>query len=278
MTKSLSPIPEGYRNITPYLVVRGVPVLLDFLKSAFQAQETIRAEEPNGRVSHAAVKLGDSLLEMGDIGGSERVPLLAGLHYYVRDADSVYNSAMRAGARSLYPPRQLDYGERGGGIEDPVGNHWFIATDTVGPTYRPAPLRDLNCYLSLKDAAPFLSFVESAFAAKILQRHEGDSGLIVHAKFQIGDTVVEISDAHGQWGPRTVALHYYTPDCDAVFTQALRAGAQILLPVTDQFYGDRAGGLIDNWGNHWYIATHQEDLSMEEIYRRASVGGSELAS
>jgi uncharacterized glyoxalase superfamily protein PhnB len=278
MTKSLSPVPEGYRNVTPYLVVRGVARLLGFLKSAFHAEETVRAEEPGGKISHAAVRLGDSMLEMGDVGGTEHQPLLAGLHYYVRDVDSVYNSAIQAGAKSLYTPRQMDYGDREGGVEDPAGNHWYIATHNAGSNYRPALLQDLNPSLSVKDAAGFLSFVQSAFGAKTLAKHETNTGTIGHAKFQIGDSVLELAEAHGQWGPRTVALHYYTPNCDDVFNPALRAGARILQPMKDQFYGDRGGGLLDNWGNHWYIATHIEDLSMDEIYRRASAGASQSAS
>jgi PhnB protein len=274
MTKSTSGLPTGYRNVTRYLVVQGVPRLLDFLESAFHAEETVRAEEPNGPVTHAAVKLGDSMLEMGDVGGTEQQPLLAGLHYYVPEVDSAYNSAIHAGANSLYPPKQMDYGERQCGIEDPVGNQWYIATYTVGPHYRPDPLQDLNSYLSVKDATPFLRFAQSAFNAKILQKHEDNSGLIAHAKFQIGDTVLELSESHRRWGPRPVALHYYTPDCDDVFAQVLRAGAKLYLPMKDQVYGDRAGGLIDNWGDHWYIATHLEDLTMGEIHRRASAEAS----
>jgi PhnB protein len=278
MTKSFAAVPEGYRNVTPYLVVHGVSRLLIFLKSAFHAEETVRAEEPGGKISHAAVKLGDSMLEMGDVGGTEHQPLLAGLHYYARDVDSVYNSAVQAGAKSLHAPRQMDYGDREAGVEDPVGNHWYIATHTAGSSYRPECLQDLNAYLSVKGASDFLSFVQSAFGAKILAKHEANTGTIAHATFQIGDTALEISDAHGKWGPRTIALHYYTPNCDDVFNQALRAGAKLYLPMKDQFYGDRGGGLIDRWGNHWYIATHTEDLSMDEIYRRASAGASKSAS
>jgi len=261
MTKSLSPVPQGYRNVTPYLVVRGVSRLLDFLKFAFHAEETTRAENPDGSISHAAVKLGDSMLEMGDVGGTEHEPLLAGLHYYVRDVDSTYNAAIHASAKSIYPPKQMDYGDREAGVEDPVGNHWFIATHTAGSSYRPALLQDLNPGLRVKDAAGFLSFVQSAFGARIPAKHEPKPGNIGHAKFQIGDTVLELAEAHGQWGPRAVALHYYTPNCDDVFNQALHAGAKLRLPMKDQFYGDRGGGLVDNWGNHWYIGATRSGCS-----------------
>jgi PhnB protein len=172
----------------------------------------------------------------------------------------------------------MDYGDRESGVEDPAGNHWYIATHTAGSSYHPALLQDLNPGLSVKDAAGFLSFVQSAFGAKNLAKHETNTGTIGHAKLQIGDTVLELAEAHGQWGPRTVALHYYTPNCDDVFNQALRAGAKILQPMKDQFYGDRSGGVLDRWGNHWYIATHLEDLSMDEIYRRATAEASKSAS
>jgi PhnB protein len=278
MTKSLSPVPEGYRNVTPYLVVRGVPRLLDFLKSAFHAEETVRADEPGGKISHAAVKLGDSMLEMGDVGGTEHQPLLAGLHYYVRDVDSVYNAAIQAGAKPLHDVREMPYGDREGSVQDPCGNSWFIATHQAGDSYRPKPLCDLNSYLSVKEAGKFIAFLQTAFNATLTQPLEDPQGTIKHACVSIGDTVLEVGEANPKSGPRTAALHYYTPNCDDVFNQALRAGAKLYLPMKDQFYGDRAGGLTDHWGNHWYIATHLEDLSMDEIYRRASAGASQSAS
>jgi PhnB protein len=269
MAAAAKGIPKGYRNITPYFVVRGVPRLLDFLRDAFDAKEIIRAVEADGRVMHAAVQIGDSMLEMGDIGGSESAEFPAQLHYYVRDADAVYQKALRAGAKSLYPPKDMPCGDLEAGVQDSCGNDWFVATHKSGSSYRPDLLQDVNAGVSLKDASRFLAFVEKAFGAMVLQKHEFQPGMIGHAKIRIGDTVVELSEAHGQWGPRATALHYYTGNCDTVFSQALAAGAKILWPVEDKLYGDRAGGLLDDWGNHWYISTHKEDLTLEEIRQRA---------
>jgi uncharacterized glyoxalase superfamily protein PhnB len=269
MTKSPHAVPEGYRNITPYLVVRGVPRLLDFLRDAFDAKETIRALDSDGRVMHAAVQIGDSMLEMGDVGGAESVEFLAQLHYYVREADAVYKKALRVGASSIYPPKDMPYGDHEAGVQDPCGNDWFIATYKPGRGYRPDLVQDVNASLSLKEAAGFLAFLEKAFGAVVLQKHESQPGVIGHAKVRIGETVLELSEAHGQWGPRATALHYYTENCDAVFSKALASGAKVLWPLEDKLYGDRAGGLLDDWGNHWYISTHKEDLTLEEVQRRA---------
>ena len=85
--------------------------------------------------------------------------------------------------------------------------------------------------------------------------------------------VAEVSEGRTPWGPRKVAHHYYVEDCDAVFAHSLANGCQQLQPMADQFYGDRSGSLLDSWGNHWYIASHLEDLTTEEIAQRAAAAG-----
>ena len=273
MTKAKSAIPEGYHSVMPYLVVRGVGKLLDFLKEAFEAQEITRSTAEGREIVHAATRIGDSVVEMGDPGGTEW-PLMPGaLHYYVKDADAAYQRALKSGAKSLYEPRKMDYGDREGGIQDPCGNDWYIATHLNGTSYLPPLLRDVNPGASLTDAAAFLEFVSKAYAAEIVAKHLNPAGAVGHAKLRLGDTVVEISEAHGQWGPRPVALHYYAEDCDRLFEQAVAAGAKVLQPMADQFYGDRGGSLLDAWGNHWYIARHSEDLTPEEIAERAAAAG-----
>ncbi len=270
MTKSNSPIPAGYRNITSYLVVRGVATLLDFLHHAFHSDGLIRTPEPDGSITHAAVKIGDSILEMGETGGVQHDPLPGQLHHYLRDVDSAFQRAIAAGAKSLYEPSAMPYGDREAGIEDPSGNQWFLATHSAHSSYRLSHLYDLTAGVRVKDAREFLSFVQSAFNASIVLKQLNPAGKFSHAAFKIGDSVLECGEAHGEWGPRTCALHYYTENCDAVFNRALSAGAKLFLPMKDQFYGDRSGGVIDAWGNHWYIATHLEDLTLEEIRQRAA--------
>jgi PhnB protein len=94
-----------------------------------------------------------------------------------------------------------------------------------------------------------------------------------HAKVRIGDSILECSEAHGEWGPQTATVHLYVPDVDAVYERALKAGTTSLSEPKDQFYRERSGGVMDEWGNNWYVATHKETLTKEEVEKRASAQG-----
>lgn len=120
-------IPEGFGTITPYLVVDGVARLLDFLREAFGAEELGRYPAPDGRIMHAAVRIGDSILEMGEP-PVESPPMPCSLHLYVEDAEAVYARAIESGGVSLYQPDLKPYGDLEGGVRDPSGNVWYIAT------------------------------------------------------------------------------------------------------------------------------------------------------
>jgi PhnB protein len=123
----VKPVPDGFRTVTPYLVVEDVPRLIDFLKAAFGAVETERVDGPGGRVAHAEVRIGDSIVMMG--GAMERFPAIQTMLYvYVPDADAVYGQALQAGATSVMEPANQFYGDRSGGVKDPAGNTWWIAT------------------------------------------------------------------------------------------------------------------------------------------------------
>jgi uncharacterized glyoxalase superfamily protein PhnB len=124
---AVNPIPQGFHNITPYLIVREVPKLLDFLKHAFNAQEIMRLPQPNGTIMHAEVKIGDSVVMMGEAQG-EHKPMPASIYLYVDDTDATYKRALQAGASSQMEPANMFYGDRHGSVVDPVGNHWSIAT------------------------------------------------------------------------------------------------------------------------------------------------------
>jgi uncharacterized glyoxalase superfamily protein PhnB len=121
------PVPAGMNTVTPTLHVKGTDKLIDFIKQAFGAEELDRTLGPSGAVMHAQLKLGDSVLELGEAGGFV-APMSATLHYYVEDADAVYARALRAGATSLAEPTNTPYGDRSAGVTDPFGNRWFIAT------------------------------------------------------------------------------------------------------------------------------------------------------
>lgn len=127
MTSNRESIPEGYHSVTPYLVVEGVPKLIDFLKAAFDAVETERVPGPDGKIGHAEVRIGDSVVMMGEAGGESK-PMPAMIYLYVSDADANYKRALDAGATSLMEPADQFYGDRSAGVKDPCGNQWWIAT------------------------------------------------------------------------------------------------------------------------------------------------------
>ncbi len=130
----VKPIPKGYRTVTPYLVVRDVPRLIEFLQQAFGATELLRSLRPDGSVMHAEVQIGDSRVMMGEASG-EWPPMPGSVHLYVVDTDALYHLALQAGATSLREPTNQFYGDRMAGVQDPVGNQWWIATrvENVSP-------------------------------------------------------------------------------------------------------------------------------------------------
>jgi PhnB protein len=264
-------LPDGFHSVTPYLVNAGAKRLLEFLKAAFDAEELICATRPDGSIVHAGARIGDSMVEMGE--PVEPRTMVAALHLYVPDADATYARAIAAGAKSLYEPQDMNYGDREAGVIDPTGNHWYIATHKAGQHFAPQGLRSVTPGFSVRGAAQFLIFLEKAFSAQVMSKHEVPAGTIVHAKARIGDSAVELSEAHGEWGPRTATLHLYMPDVDAVYHAALAAGGTSLAEPKNQFYGERSGGIKDAWGNHWYVATHREDLTSEELAAHGAAQG-----
>jgi uncharacterized glyoxalase superfamily protein PhnB len=125
---SVKPIPESYRTVTPHLSVPRVAQLIEFLKKAFDAEEIHPPfKGPDGRIMHAEVRIGDSIVMMGE--PPENAPNMpACLYLYVADTDTVYRRAIQAGATSIREPADQFYGDRSGGVSDPCGNAWWIAT------------------------------------------------------------------------------------------------------------------------------------------------------
>jgi uncharacterized glyoxalase superfamily protein PhnB len=123
----VNPIPAGYHSVTPYLVVADADLLMQFLKSAFGAQEVLAMRGPDGVIHHAEAKVGDSIVMMGRAPADYR-PQATTLQLYVPDVDVVYGAAMSAGGKSLQEPADQFYGDRRAGVTDPCGNHWYIAT------------------------------------------------------------------------------------------------------------------------------------------------------
>ena len=140
----------------------------------------------------------------------------------------------------------------------------------------PEGYHSVTPYLCVNDAARAIEFYKEAFGATEIMRMEAPGGKIGHAEVKIGDSFVMLADEFPEMNfrsPQTlggVSAHFmiYDEDVDALVERAVAAGAKLTRPVKDQFYGDRSGGVEDPFGHHWYIATHKEDLSPEEIKRR----------
>jgi len=135
MPEKVNPIPEGYHSVTPYIIVGGAARAIEFYKQAFGATELFRMDGPDGQVGHAEIKIGDSHIMLADehpqmgargpqtIGGSP-----VSLMLYVEDVDATVERAVEAGAKLKRPVADQFYGDRTGGIEDPFGHVWYVAT------------------------------------------------------------------------------------------------------------------------------------------------------
>ena len=124
MTRAIS-VPTGYQSVSPYLIVADVPALLDFLATAFDAQELNRSPRPDGTIAHAEARVGDSVVMMGQAAG-EWTPVPTSLFLWVDDVDGTYERALAAGATSLGAPEDKPYGDRMAGVQDPMGNRWWL--------------------------------------------------------------------------------------------------------------------------------------------------------
>ena len=131
-------------------------------------------------------------------------------------------------------------------------------------------------YLCVNGASAAIEFYKKAFGATEVYRLMEPSGKIGHAEIRVGRAVIMLADEYPEFGHRgpkslggtTVTIHLYVEDADAVFRRAYYAGAKILKPVQDEFYGDRNGKLEDPFGHIWFIATRKEDVSPEEVLER----------
>jgi PhnB protein len=124
---AVKPVPEGYRTVTPYLIVRNADKLLEFLKKAFNAQVTDEHRLPDGSIMHADVIIGDSHVMMGQAKEQWR-EMTGSILLYVPDADATYKAALQAGGKSIQEMTTHFYGDRSGGVEDPSGVTWWIST------------------------------------------------------------------------------------------------------------------------------------------------------
>lgn len=135
MSSNVKPIPKGYHSVTPYLIVKGAAKAIEFYKQAFGATETFRMPQPDGKIGHAELKIGDSTIMLADespernvrgpesLGGS---PVM--IHLYIDDVDAVAKRAVANGAKEIRPVQNQFYGDRSGMFADPFGHQWNIST------------------------------------------------------------------------------------------------------------------------------------------------------
>ena len=124
-------------------------------------------------------------------------------------------------------------------------------------------------YLIVEDAAGLLDFMRTVFDAEDRMRMDDPDGRVAHAESAIGESIVMVGGASDRWPARPGVLHVYVADCDATYRRALDAGAESVQEPADQFYGDRMAGVGDVYGNTWWLATRVEDVSEDELARRA---------
>ena len=132
----------------------------------------------------------------------------------------------------------------------------------------PDDYRTVTPSLVVDGAAKVIDFAVSTFGATERMRMPMPDGKIAHAEIEVGDSVIMLSDATNDFPAAQSYLHVYVEDCDAVFKKALAAGGKSLMEPTTEFYGDRAGNVLDPCGNRWTISTHVEDVSEEEMEKR----------
>jgi len=233
-----------------------------FIKEVFDAEGRLYGLGSQGGF-HSEYRIGDSMLMIGGGGKGSKwkgTPVPVVLHAYVPDVDGIYQRAMQAGAISLMPPMDMEYGERGAGIEDVGGNHWYLATAT-GPTYVPE----------------MIEFLKQAFGAEEVAVHRSPDGVVQHAKIRIGASIVEMGEAHGPWQPKPMHFMMQVEDCDASYEHAMKTeGAISVGAPANAPYGGRSGTIQDPFGNTWYLSSQTKKKEDSTASRRTSMAASKL--
>jgi len=263
-----------FPSIRPYLLVPDADGMIAFLQESLGAELLGRYPTPDGRVMHAAMRVGDSLIEMGESSAGSKT---MALHVYLDDVEGAYNRALAAGATSTLPITDQAYGDREGGVKDPWGNAWYLATHQeevteeelmqrfggggskpqkqagVGP--RPEGYHTVTPFLHVRGARKMIEFLGNAFGGTMAHITDMPDREVAHAAVRIGDSLIELGEAHGQSQPMPAAIHLFVADVDSVYERALRAGATSVEPPADKPYGERGAWVIDPFENQWFIAT-----------------------
>lgn len=273
-TMTADDVTTGFPSIRPYLLVPDADAMIAFLQQTLGAELLGRYPDAEGRVMHAAMRVGDSLIEMGEPESGFK-PMA--LHIYLDDVEGAYNRALSAGATSTLPITDQAYGDREGGVKDRWGNAWYLATHQeevteeelmqrfggggskprkhpgVGP--RPEGYHTVTPFFHVRGAREFIAFLGDAFGGTTAHITDMPGREVAHAAVRIGDSLIELGEAHGESQPMPAAIHLFVADVDAVYERALRAGAKSVEPPADKPYGERGAFVIDPFENQWFIAT-----------------------
>lgn len=253
----VNPVRQGFRTVTPYLVVPDVHAEAEFLKQTFGVTGPIFGLGTQGGF-HAEYNIGGSMIMVGGGGAGSQwrgEPLPTYIHLYVEDVDAVYEKAVLAGATNLSAPGERPYGDRECGFRDPGGNQWFVAT-YQGESFIPRGQPNLMPSLQPIGASKMIDFLKQAFAAEELLVHRSPDGAVRYASMRVGTSVVEMGEAHGEWQPKPSVFMMYVDDVDAWYERAVKAeGAIAKDPPKLQPHGARVGTIQDPFDNVWYIAS-----------------------
>ncbi len=143
----------------------------------------------------------------------------------------------------------------------------------------PAGYHTVTPYITAPDARALMAFLKDAFGAELGECHTRPDGKVMHAEVRIGDSPIMISDACEQSGGKgkPAGIYLYVPEVDKTYKRALEAGATSMMEPADMFWGDRFSSVKDEWDNEWHISTHIEDVTPEELDRRAAAFAEQMA-
>jgi PhnB protein len=303
MATATEPVTRVRQSAAPRLRIKGAAAAIEFYKEAFGARETMRFEDELFGIGHAEIQIGNSMIMLAEESPQSDMPGPAALggspvtiELFVDDSDAVVKQAVAAGAKLISPVEDQFYGYHTGKVEDPFGYTWTISTvkEEISveemhrrfasikqqmlkkPAVDPIPkgYHTVTPYMVAVDGPALVEFAKQAFSAEEKFRGTGGAGGL-HAEVMIGDSMLMmgggIPGREFRSTPNTTALHVYVKDADAVYKQALAAGATSISAPADQEYGERSAGVKDPAGNYWYIATHKGPTYIPEGLNNVNV-------
>jgi len=253
-TMTATGVSAGFRTITPFIIHEKAAELVDFMRSAFGAEELKRNTAGETYGFYSEVRIGDSVIMIGGGTAASRGNLAGAFHVFVEDCDAAYRRALEAGAVTLMgamgEPADRPYGERSAFIEDAFGNYWYIATRLGSP---PAVGGTVLPYVHPEKARQYIDFLQRAFGAEEMAIVE-HSGRVMHAAVRIGDAVLEMGEAAERTGIPSNGFFLFVENVEAAYARAIEAGATAIRQPQDIPYGLRSAIVRDPEGYLWWPA------------------------